>query len=272
MRQKRLFLVLLLAVVSGAIAGFSILEFLRQRPTRLIAAEPGGTTIPVVVAARDMGLGEVVGEDDVRVVSWPEGSVPEGYARSVPEVVGRGLIDELRTNEPVLDRKLADAAEGAGLPPLIPQGMRALSVRVDEVIGVAGFVLPQTRVDIILTMDAGSGGTRSQVILQNVTAVGAGTELRRAEDGTPMKVTVVTVLVTPEDAETLVLASTQGRIQMALRNMLDLETVETEGERMSSLFTGRGRAATVRTGATGPASTPGIIELYKGGQRTLISY
>jgi pilus assembly protein CpaB len=271
MRQNRLFLVLLLAVVSGAVAGYSILEFLRQRPTRLIAAEPSGGNLPVVIAARDMGLGEVINEDDVRVVDWPAGSVPEGYARSIPEIVGRGVISELRTNEPVLTTKLADAAEGAGLTPLIDPGMRAVSVRVDDVIGVAGFVLPQTRVDIILTMASGSE-TRSQVILQNVKALGAGTELRRDENGEPLKVTVVTVHVTPDDAEKLVLASTQGRIQMALRNMLDVETIETSGERVSGLFSTGRRSGTVRTGEAGASSAPSIIEMYKGGVRTLISY
>ncbi len=274
MRQKRLSLVLLLAVLSGAVAGYSILTYLRQRPTRLIAAESNRSSLPVVVAARDLDLGQVVTEDDVRLVDWPSDAVPEGYARSLNEVVGRGLIAELRTNEPVLNSKLAGAAEGAGLPPLIPTGMRALSVRVDEVVGVAGFVTPQTRVDVILTIQPnGSAEPRSKVILQNVRALAAGQEIRRDEDGKPMTVTVVTVLVTPEDAEKLVLASTQGRIQMALRNTLDLETVETDGERVSSLFGTRRPGATVRTGTTAATNnSPSIIEMYKGGVRTLISY
>ncbi len=148
-----------------------------------------------------------------------------------------GWWPKYRTNEPILDAKLADAAEGGGLPPLIPPGMRALSVRVDEVVGVAGFVTPQTRVDVILTITpSGSSDARSKVILQNIRALAAGQEIRRDEDGKPMTVTVVTVLVTPEQAEKLVLASTQGRIQMALRNMLDLDEVDTPGERVSGLL------------------------------------
>jgi pilus assembly protein CpaB len=274
MRQRRLFLILVLAVLSGAVAGLSILQFLRDRPTRLVLTDGGREAVPVVIATRDLGLGQVVGDDDVRVVQWPSGAVPEGYARTTDEVVGRSLVSELRTNEPVLDRKLADAAAGVGLPPLIPPGMRAISVRVDDVVGVAGFVTPQTRVDVILTMEpTGSNESRSQVILQNVPALAAGQEIQRNEEGQPMSVTVVTVLVSPDDAEKLVLAATKGRIQMALRNLLDLETVETNGERESALFTGTRRAAsTVRTGAAAPASAPSIIEMYKGGQRTLVSY
>lgn len=274
MRQKRLFLILILALLSGAVAGLSILQFLRDRPTRLVMSDRGRETTPVVVAARNVGLGHVLGEDDLRVVEWPAGAVPEGYVGAANELVGRTLIDELRTHEPVLDTKLADAAAGAGLPPLIPEGMRALSVRVDDVVGVAGFVTPQTRVDVILTMAPnGSNETRSQVILQNVPALAAGQEIQRNEQGEPMSVTVVTVLVSPDDAEKLVLASTQGRIQMALRNTLDSEDVETSGLRESGLFTtGRRAVSTVRTGTSAPASAPGILEIYKGGKRTLISY
>jgi pilus assembly protein CpaB len=274
MRQKRLFLILVLAVLSGAVAGLSILQFLRERPTRLVMTDGGRESTGVVVATRDMGLGHVIGEEDLRVVEWPGNVLPEGYARTAAEVVGRSLVSELRTNEPVLERKLADGAAGVGLPPLIPEGMRALSVRVDDVVGVAGFVTPQTRVDVILTMAPnGSDDTRSQVILQNVPALAAGHSIQRNEEGEAMSVTVVTVLVSPEDAEKLVLASSQGRIQMALRNLLDLDVVDTRGERKSGLFTGSGRpASTVRSGAAPATTAPGIIEMYKAGRRTLISY
>ena len=275
MKTKRLFLILALAIVSGAVAGYSALRYLRERPTTLMAAEVSRETLPVMVAARDLGLGEVLTEDDLRVVEWPGSAIPEGYARTAAQVIGRGVVSDLRANEPILDTKLADAAAGGGLPALIPPGMRALAVRVDDVVGVAGFVTPQTRVDVILTMTpVGSQDPVSKLILQNVRALAAGTELRRNDQGEPMEVTVVTVLVTPGDAEKLVLSATQGRIQMALRNTLDLETVDTEGERMSGLLSGprRPTRAAVRVGTTGPLSTPGILEMYQGGVRTLISY
>ena len=275
MKTKRLFIILSLAIVSGAVAGYSALRYLRERPTALMAAEVSRETLPVMVATRDLGLGEVLTEADLRIVEWPGAAIPEGYARTAAEVIGRGVVSDIRTNEPILDTKLADAAAGGGLPPLIPPGMRALAVRVDDVVGVAGFVTPQTRVDVILTMTpAGSQDPVSKLILQNVRALAAGTELRRNDQGEPMEVTVVTVLVTPGDAEKLVLSATQGRIQLALRNTLDLETVDTDGERMSGLLSGARRPTrgSVRIGTTGPASTPGILVMYQGGVRTLISY
>jgi pilus assembly protein CpaB len=190
------------------------------------------------------------------------------------DVVGRGVITPLRINEPLLQTKLAELGSGGGLPITIPAGMRAVSVRVDDVIGVAGFVLPSTRVDVLVTLTPpGSGDARSRVILQNVRAIAAGQQIQRDEDGTPMTVTVITLLVTPEDAEKLVLAAAQGRIQMALHNTLDVDSTNTSGSRVSSLLTPPSRSAPVRrTAAPTPEPPPSVIELFRGGVRTLVSY
>jgi pilus assembly protein CpaB len=152
--------------------------------------------------------------------------------------------------------------------------MRAVSVRVDDVIGVAGFVLPSTRVDVLVTLTPpGSQDPASRVILQNVQAVAAGQEIQRDEDGTPMTVTVITLLVTPENAERLVLAASQGRIQMALRNTLDVDSTDTSGSRMSGLLTVPRRPTATRPAAQRtPAPPPSVIEIFRGGVRTLISY
>ncbi len=275
MRGRRAFIILVLAVMSGSLAGYSALRFLRERPTRLIAAEPTrGRT--VVVAARDMTLGSIVKEEDVRLLDWPSDVVPEGYPSSVSEVIGRGLIRDVSLNEPLLSAKLADLASGGGLPIVIPEGMRALSVKVDEVIGVAGFVTPGTRVDVILTIKAENDREPvSRVILQNIAAVAAGQQIQRDEEGKPISVTVITVLVTPEEAEKLVLASAQGRIQMALRNTLDLQDVETRGVRVSGLLSGTqspARGTRVRQGQTTAVPDGSIIEMYRGGVRTLVKY
>jgi pilus assembly protein CpaB len=275
MKKKRVLFVLLLAITSGLVAGYSVIQYLNQRPTTIIASDSRGSTQPVVVAVRDLGLGELITEDDVKTIEWPAGAVPSGYAGATGEVVGRGVIEAIRANEPILESKLADSGMGAGLPPLIPTGMRAVSVKVDEVIGVAGFVTPQTRVDVILTMTPqGTKDPASKVILQNIQALAAGQEIRRNEEGEPMIVAVVTVLVTLEQAEKLVLAANQGRIQMALRNTLDLETVDTRGQFASGLFIDAARrtrrASAVRTST--PAATEGFLEMYHGGVRTLVSY
>lgn len=279
-KKKKFLLVLLLTLLSGSIAGYGVLEYLQDRPLPAMAAEqnrPGSQS--VVVAARELAVGSVVREEDVRIVDWPDDAVPTGYARSASEVLGRGVITDIQPNEALLASKLADPAAGGGLPIVVPPGMRAVSVKVDEVIGVAGFVVPGTRVDILLTMaPPGSNDPLSRIILENVRTLAAGQEIQRDEEGEPMTVTVITVLVSPDDAERLVLAATQGRIQMALRNTLDIETSEegTSGIRISSLLAGPRpdgpRVPQVRRSRSSQRPSESIIEMYHGGSRTLITY
>lgn len=274
MKNTRMLLVLALAVISGLGAGYSALQYMNDRPTPLVTSGDR-EFLPVVLANTDLPIGKVLEPGDLRVVEWPAGSIPEGFAGSREEVVGRSIISDLQANEPILATKLADSGL-LGLIPLIPPGMRAISVKVDEVVGVAGFVTPQTRVDVILIMTPPGGSEPvSKVILQNIQALAAGQEIRQSEDGQPVTVTVVTVLVTPDEAEKLALAAQEGEIQMALRNTLDLEAVETDGERASRLFAGtagRGARPVVRTGSTTPTARESIIEVFRGGVRTLVSY
>jgi pilus assembly protein CpaB len=224
-----------------------------------------------VIAARNLGIGTLLGEDDVQVVEWPGRTVPEGYATSLPEVVGRGLVDNVQANEPILASKLAEGR--AGLAPAIPSGMRAISVQSNEVLQVAGHVLPGTTVDVILIGETG-GAKISKIIMQNLPVRGVAQDIQEDAEGNPRPVSVVTVLVSPEDAEKLKLATTEGQIHMALRNPLDIETIETRGERPSGLFTGvrpQGGVA-VQTGRAPVVEEGNIVEIYRGGVRTLISY
>jgi pilus assembly protein CpaB len=279
MKNTRMLLILALAVISGLGAGYSALNYLGDRSTPLTPDGDGDPeTQPVVLASRDLPLGKVLDETDLIQVEWPAATVPSGFAATTEELVGRSLLAGVQANEVILASKLADAGL-YGIVPLIPEGMRALAVKVDEVVGVAGFVTPQTRVDVILIMTPPGGREPiSKVILQNIQALAAGQQIQETEDGTPITVTVVTVLVTPEEAERLALAATEGRIQMALRNTLDQEDVVTSGERASRLFAGvgsaaRGGAATMNRSTPIPATPQeSIIEIYRGGARTLISY
>ena len=273
MKRRKILISLALALFSGVLAGYSALRYLEERPTALVASEPTDEGAPVVIAANDLEVGAIVREEDVRLVPWPSDAVPEGYAGSASEVVGRGVITPVRINEPLLGSKLADLGSGGGLPITIPAGMRAVSVRVDDVIGVAGFVLPSTRVDVLVTLTPpGSQDPASRLILQNVQAVAAGQEIQRDEDGTPMTVTVITLLVSPENAERLVLAASQGRIQMALRNTLDVDSTSTPGARASGLLAGPRRPTGTRAAPRTPEPPPSVIEIFRGGVRTLISY
>jgi pilus assembly protein CpaB len=274
MRRLRPWLILIVALASGAAAGLLALRYLQQYTPPLEAESRSGY---VVVAARELGVGNVLQDSDVRLVEWPAALMPAGHLGVTQAVVGRGLVTSVQENEPLLESKLAPLGAGGGLPVLISDGMRAVAVRVDEVVGVAGFVLPDSRVDVLLTMNGPSGEPMTEVLLQKVRTLAAGSEVKRDRDGKPHNVPVITLLVTPEQAETLALAANQGRIQLALRNALDTATVSTPGARMGGLL-GRPsasagpqpRRSSILVRPTGRDST--VVEVYKGGARSLLKF
>jgi pilus assembly protein CpaB len=265
----------LLAVISGGSAAYFALAYLQQRTPRLIAAE--APRQQVAVAARDLPLGTLLRAEDVRLIDWRGDAVPQGFITSTDAVVGRGLITPVRVNEVILEGKLATREAGAGLAITIPEGMRAVSVRVDDVIGVAGFVLPGTRVDVMLTLPPKleRRETVTQVILQNMKVLAAGQIVQQDAQGKPITVPVLTLMVTPEDGELLVLAANEGKIQLALRNTLDDAEVRTAGIDTRRLLPGnRGAPDRSRSGPApaAQASRQGVVEAYRGGVRTLIRF
>ena len=226
MVRTRIFIVLVLAVTVGSVFAFATYNYVQKAPPRTVTIP----TRPVVVAAADLDIGAELGRDDIRIIDWPANAVPKDAFSDPKDVMGRGLIMPVIQNEPILPIKLASKDAGAGLPPAIPPGLRAVSVRVNEVIGVAGYVLPGTRVDVVATLNPSDkhGDITSKVILNNVQVVAAGTKIDRETDkNKPTPVTVVTLLVAPEESERLTLASNEGKIQLALRNPLDKATPTT---------------------------------------------
>jgi len=276
MRKSKPWFMLLLALTSGVVAALLALRYLRERTTPLMASEPKRANI--VLSARSLPLGAVLTERDVKVVSWPGEAVPSGYIRSVKDAVGRGLITPVAENEPLLAGKVSTKDAGGGLPIIIRDGMRAVSVRVDEIIGVAGFVLPGTRVDVLLTLNKGDNRPQSitKTLLQNVQTLAAGQSVTRDKEGKAQTVTVITLLVTPDDAELLALAAKEGRLQLALRNTLDTLTVSTTGARADKLTPSastpnrpqRNRSAAPPV----PRTNPTVVEGYRGGERTLTTF
>lgn len=273
MKNTRLWMTLGGAVGSGILAGYLALMYVSVEPSSLVAAEPKGTS--VLIAARDLPTGHIVTREDIEVVDWPSGNVPEGFYAQPGDAVGRGVIFTVRRNEPLLASKLADREAGGGLSITIPEGKRAISVEVDEVIGVAGFVLPGTRVDVLATLMPNSNRTETttRIILQNIAVLTADQSYQENPEGEPQLVTVVTLLVTPEEAEALALASTEGKIQLALRNMLDVDSVRTSGTRIETLVRyGSPRPATASAVPTTAAPAGTVVETYRGGSRTLIRF
>jgi pilus assembly protein CpaB len=271
MARTRVFIVLVLAIAAGGVFAFGTYNYVQKLPTRTTTIP----TTPVVVAATDLEVGAELTRDDVRIIDWPSNAVPSKAITDPKAVIGRGLIMPMIENEPFLDLKLASKEAGAGLPPAIPPGLRAVSVKVNEVIGVAGYVLPGTRVDVVATVSPThqAGDVTSKVILTNVQVLAAGTKIERDGDkNKPIPVSVVTLLVDPEEAERLTLASTEGKIQLALRNPLDKTTPATRGIRPAALLGGLAttprpiaRIATAKPAA--PAPEPFTVEIIRGDKR-----
>jgi pilus assembly protein CpaB len=273
MKNSRVWITLSGGLASGLLAGYLALVYVSEEPSSLMAAEPAGTQ--VVVASRDMPAGSIISREDVDIIDWPSGEVPEGFHTQPGEVIGRGVIFSVRRNEPFLAGKIAEKEAGGGLTITIPAGLRAISVEVDEVIGVAGFVLPGTRVDVLATLmpNTNRSETTTRIILQNIQVLTADQSYQEDPSGEPNLVTVVTLLVTPEDAEALTLASTEGEIQLALRNGLDVDLISTNGTRIQSLVAGAPRrAAATPQGAPTAPPAPTVVETFKGGTRTLVKF
>ena len=229
--RNRIFAVLAVAVLAGGGLAFATYNAMNKGNSPVVQATK---TQPVVIATTDLSLGAELKVEDLKVALYPQGQAPEGAFVRPDEIVGRGVIVNIVKNEPILPAKLASKEAGAGLPPVIPEGMRAVSVRVNEVIGVAGYVLPGTRVDVLATASPTNDpkDITTKVVLANVQVLTAGTRMEQDQaDGKPVQVTVVTMSVTPEQAERLALASTEGKIQLALRNPLDQSAPATPGMR-----------------------------------------
>jgi pilus assembly protein CpaB len=275
MTRVRIFAVFLMAILAGGGLAYGTYDYLQNVPVKTVSVP----TRKVVVAGANLSLGRQLRREDLATLDWPAAAAPEGAFEDPQAIVDRGLIVSVVKNEPILPAKLASKEAGAGLPPIIPPGKRAMSVRVNEVIGVAGYVLPGTRVDVVATANPSSRSEdiTTKVVLQNVEVLAAGTRLEQdTPDGKPMQVTVVTLLVTPDESERLTLASTEGKIQLALRNPLDTETPVTSGIKPGMLL-GQVQArpyAVRRPAAPGqPASIPPpppTIEVIRGDKRTQV--
>jgi pilus assembly protein CpaB len=275
-KQYRTLIVLTVAVITAGLAAFGVMRVIQNMPVREVEV----ANTQVVVAAAGITMGERLGPQHLRVVAWPSRNPVEGSFSDPQEVLNRGVIAPIAENEPITERKLASLEAGAGLPPVIPEGMRAISVRVNDVVGVAGFVVPGTRVDLLVTVrDSNAAGepmTRTVVSRVEVLTAGTKYDQEQSKDGVPIPTTVVTLAVTPEGAERIALASNEGQIALVLRNPLDIQDTETEGIRLKNLMSGPAPAPVIDPNLNRriapprpavPAPKPYMIETIKGGER-----
>jgi pilus assembly protein CpaB len=237
--NRRLLTILVLAFVIAAVCAFVVYRLVGNR---LGAVKPPAT-VHVVAAAADIRLGTILDKSNLTTIEIT-GAAPKGTFTKFEDVIGRGVISDLYQGEPILENRLAAAGTGGGLAPAIPVGMRACAVRVDDVVGVSGFVTPGMRVDVIISgippgMTAPAQGTVARTILQNIQVLSAGTDIQKDAEGKAKPVQVVNLLVNPEQAETLTLAGNQQvKIQLVLRNPLDTKTDEVPGTAMGNIFSG----------------------------------
>ena len=256
-RQRRTFIVLLVALVAAGAASYGVYQAISRAPAHPAEAP----TVNVVVAAKPMPVGTMLTAGDVKVVKWPaNAALPDGFA-DADAVVGRGLIMPVGENEPLNDRKVAPKEGGAGLPPAITPGMRAMSVKVDEVIGVAGFVVPGTHVDVLAILQPPdqrqTQNSVAKIVVPNVQVLTAGTRYdqeKASKEAKAIPSTVVTLLVTPDDAQKVALAQAEGKLMLALRNPLDTETPELVPIATSGLLGMPGARAITPVATTGTAA------------------
>jgi pilus assembly protein CpaB len=237
--NRRFLSVLMFAFV---VAGGASIVLYKLVIVRMSTNAPAATS-SILVAANDLALGTVIGNADLRVAAWP-GAIPPGAIAKLSDAVGRGVAAPIYGNEPITENRLGAKGAGGGLAATIPPGMRAAAIRVNEVVGVAGFAVAGTHVDVLVSgnsRDAAglAGGNSTQTLLQNISVLSAGQDFKNDTEGKPVTVQVVNLLVTPQQAEMLSLASSQMTLQLVLRNPLDTAVTAIPGISLSSIFSGQ---------------------------------
>jgi len=257
MNRSRLYLTFLLALMLAGGASLLVSQKLNQGR---VLNMPAAT---IVAAARDLDVGAALAPEDLKMISWTSGQVPKGAFSKVADATGRAVLYPMFENEAILDAKLAPTGSGAGLPAVIPQGMRAVSIRVDDVVAVAGFVGPGTRVDVLLT-GVSRNESLTKTILENVQVLAAGQKIQPDSQGKAEKVNVVTLLCTSQDAAKVTLAANDGHIQLILRNPMDTQKTDhgasvARGALYGEVLvpTARVVRVTVRVAALPPPGAPG---------------
>lgn len=270
--NRRLITIILIAV---GIAGTCAYIVYRIAAPRMGAAK-AIATMRIVAAADNIKIGSLLTASSLTSIEIA-GPLPKGAILKPENAIGRGVVSNLYQGEPILEDRLAAPGSGGGLAATIPDGMRACAVKVDDVVGVAGFVTPGMRVDVLISgippgVTSTTQGVISKTILQNIEVLSAGTDIQKDAEGKAKPVQVVNLLVTPEQAETLSLASNHLAIQLVLRNPLDTKINTVPGTAMGTLFSGQNSAAVpmrpaVRM-AQKEAPTPFSIEMISGSKRS----
>jgi pilus assembly protein CpaB len=285
--NRRFMSVLMFAFV---VAGGASLVLYKLVIGRMSSNAPAATS-SILVATKNLALGTVIGDADLRVAAWP-GVIPEGAVVKLGDALGRGVAAPIYANEPITESRLGAKGAGGGLAATIPPGMRAVAIRVNEIVGVAGFAVAGTHVDVLVSgnsrdTESVAGGNATQTLLQNISVLSAGQDFKKDTEGKPVSVQVVNLLVTPQQAEMLSLAGSQMTLQLVLRNPLDTVVTPIPGVSLASILSGdapplvrslpvsRSPAVKPVPSATvvvrAPPPEPPRMEIIAGSKRTEIS-
>lgn len=270
--NRRLITIILIAVGIAGTCAYIVYRIAAPR----MGASKAIATMRIVAAADNIKIGSVLTASNLTSIEIA-GPLPKGAILKPENAIGRGVVSNLYQGEPILEDRLAAPGSGGGLAATIPDGMRACAVKVDDVVGVAGFVTPGMRVDVLISgippgATSATLGVISKTILQNIEVLSAGTDIQKDAEGKAKPVQVVNLLVTPEQAETLSLASNHLAIQLVLRNPLDTKINTVPGTAMGTLFSGQNAAAAPTRPAVRvvqkEAPKPFSIEMISGSKRS----
>ena len=277
--DKRLLTVVLAAILVALVITAIFYQItVGRRPSRAEADQKA-----LVVAKADLPMGAMITAEDVRLIDYPVNAFPQGGFEAIEDVVDRSVTGQILANEPVISGRVTEKGAGFGLAPLIKQGYRAIAVAVNQVSGVSGFILPGSKVDVLLTANGigGSSENLTTTVLENVTVLSTGHSQEADANGQPQNDPVVNMVLNPEDARLLTLATQEGRIQLVLRNPKDDEEQLAENRQITStadLFAGlvskpapvvRQRAPRPAPVAMAPAPPPVFeIEMIRGDKRS----
>ena len=258
MRNKRLIIALLAAITFGLIAAVSVKQYL------LTAKTFENNLNDVVVAKVDIPVGTRLIPEQLTVAQFPANVTPEGAIPAIDEnLIGRVVTVSLSPRDPVTDAKLAPIGAAGGLSSMIPEGYRAMTVAVNEVVGVSGFIMPGTLVDVVVVIappaGAGQEGMISKIVLQNIKVLASGQNIDKPNNAREVErsIRAVTLQVTPEQAEKLALASSEGKLQLVMRNSVDQADEQTAGANKRTLLSGeRATIAPEPGSATPPKAAP----------------
>jgi pilus assembly protein CpaB len=235
-KQRLVFVVLFALVVSGAASAV-----LYRLISAQLAASKVAANTKVVVATHNLASGDLIKDVDVKIADW-NGPVPAGTIVKAEDALNRGVLEPIYQGEPLVESRVSKPGAGAGLASMIPQGMRAVAIRVNDVVAVSGFAAAGSHVDVLIAGNPPGGnqaaGTVTKTLLQNVEILSAGVNIQKDAEGKPVSVPTVNLLLTPAQAEIMSLASNEARIQLVLRNPTDKEEAKPPGTAMAYLFSG----------------------------------